>query len=182
MNDIVLQEGEGSLEAEITVRCAAAADVAAMNAFIFEHGTNEWNFLPVDDVAAHLGAIGDGKIRAVLAESGGRLLGFVTFMSARTMARYQSREHVGYPHGYVCEAVVHRLYAGKGLGSRLLREAVAELGRQGLKEIYIERHEENRASAGMMRKAGFTEVATFDDPQRRSSGSRRTTVCRILVR
>ena len=97
------------------------------------------------------------------------------------MARYQSREHVGYPHGYVCEAVVHRAHAGKGLGSKLLREAVAELCRQGLKEIYIERHEENRASAGMMRKAGFTEVATFDDPQRRSSGSRRTTVCRIIV-
>ena len=97
------------------------------------------------------------------------------------MARYQSREHVGYPHGYVGEAVVHREHAGKGLGSRLLKEVLAALAGEDCKEIYIERHEENLASAGMMRKAGFTEVATFDDPQRRSSGSRRTTVCRIIL-
>lgn len=166
---------------QIITRSATAEDIAAMHAFIFEHGVNQWNFLPPDDVTAHLNAIADGRTQAVLAESSGILLGFVTYMTARTMARYQSREHVGYPHGYVCEAVVHREHAGKGLGSWLLTEAVARLGTQGFKEIYIERHEENLASAGMMRKAGFTEVATFDDPQRRSSGSRRTTVCRVIL-
>jgi len=166
---------------EIITRSATADDIAAMNAFIFEHGTNQWNFLPADDVAAHLGAIADGRTQAVLAESAWILRGFVTFMTARTMTRYQSREHIGYPHGYVCEAVVHREYAGRGLGTRLLKEAVSRLGAQGFKEIYIERHEENLPSAGMMRKAGFVEVTSFDDPQRRSSGSRRTTVCRILL-
>lgn len=165
----------------ILIRNATAADVSRMHAFIFEHGQNAWNFLPADDVAAHLGAIADGRTRAVLAESEGELLGFVTFMVARSMAQYQSRERVGYPHGYVGEAVVHRAHAGKGLGSRLLKEALSRLSDDGYKEIYIERHEENQASAGMMRKAGFTEVATFDDPQRRSSGSRRTTVCRIIL-
>ncbi len=166
---------------EIITRSATADDIAAMLAFIFEHGANQWNFLPADDVAAHLGAIADGRTQAVLAESAGILLGFVTFMVTRTMARYQSREYLGYPHGYVCEAVVHREHAGRGLGSRLLKEVIARLAAQGRKEIYIERHEENLASAGMMRKAGFTEVATFDDPQRRSSGSRRTTVCRLIL-
>jgi L-amino acid N-acyltransferase YncA len=166
---------------DITLRAANAGDIAAMTAFLFEHGTNQWNFLPADDVAAHLGAIAAGKTRAVLAESDGQLLGFVTFMVARSMARYQSRKHVGYPHGYVGEAVVHRGHVGKGLGSRLLKEALVRLANEGFKEIYIERHEENLASAGMMRKAGFEEVATIDDPQRRASGSRRTTVCRIIL-
>ena len=166
---------------DIALRNATAADIPAMIPFIFEHGANQWNFLPPDDVAAHLGAIAQGKTRAVLAESEGKLLGYVTFMIARSMMRYQSREHVGNPHGYVAEAVVHRGHAGKGIGSRLLKEALARLAQDGCKEVYIERHEENLASAGMMRKAGFTEVATFDDPQRRSSGSRRTTVCRIIM-
>lgn len=166
---------------EIDIRSAAAEDIAAMTAFIFEHGANQWNFLPEDDVRAHLAAIAGGRTQAVLAEAAGKLIGFVSFMTARTMVRFQSRDRIGYPHGYVCEAVVHRDWAGKGLGARLLQEAVAQLSAQGFKEIYIERHEENLASAGMMRKAGFAEVATFDDPQRRSSGSRRTTVCRRIV-
>ena len=177
----VVDRGNIPVKEHIISRSAEAGDIEAMQAFIFEHGQNAWNFLPPDDVAAHLGAIASGQTRAVLAESDGQLIGFVTFMIARSMVRYQSREHIGYPHGYVCEAVVHRAHAGKGLGSRLLAEAVAQLGAEGFKEIYIERHEENLASAGMMRKAGFTEVASFDDPGRRSSGSRRTTVCRIVV-
>ena len=94
---------------DITLRAAVADDIAAMTKFIFEHGANQWNFLPADDVAAHLSAIAQGKNKALLAESQGKLLGFVTFMITRSMARYQSREHVGYPHGYVGEAVVHAL-------------------------------------------------------------------------
>lgn len=166
---------------DIAIRDADAADVPAMQAFIFEHGANQWNYLPQDDMAAHFAGIASGKTRAVIAEADGELAGFVTYMNGRSMARYQSKERVGYPHGYVCEAVVHRDCAGQGLGSRLLRETVARLVSQGFEEIYIERHEENQASAGMMRKAGFIEVATFDDPARRSSGSRRTTVCRIIA-
>lgn len=169
------------MEEQLIIRPATTDDVAGMHAFIFEHGQNQWNFLPPDVVEAHLGAIDSGRTRAVIAESNGTLLGFVTFLVGRSMARYQSREHVGYPHGYVCEAVVHRDHAGKGLGSRLLKEAIGQLAGDGLKEIYIERHEENLASAGMMRKAGFIEVATVDDPQRRSSGSQRTSVCRIIL-
>jgi ribosomal protein S18 acetylase RimI-like enzyme len=149
--------------------------------FIFEHGANQWNFLPPDDVAAHLDGIANGKTRAVIAECGGTLVGYVTYMVARSMMRYQSREQIGNPHGYVAEAVVHRDHAGKGIGSSLLSAALGQLAQEGCKEVYIERHEENLASAGMMRKAGFNEVATFDDPQRRASGSRRTTVSRIIM-
>lgn len=166
---------------DIVIRNAGAADIEAMQAFLFEHGANQWNFLPEDDVRAHLAAIDGGGTQAVLAERGGQLLGFVTFTVSRAMTRYQSIEHAGNRHGYVCEAVVHRAHAGKGLGSRLLQAAVTALAAQGYREIYIERHEENLASAGMMRKAGFAEVATIDDPGRRTSGSRRTTICRLVV-
>jgi L-amino acid N-acyltransferase YncA len=53
------------------------------------------------------------------------------------------------------------------------------LAAQGLKDVYIDRHEENAASAGMMRKGGFVEVDTFAEPARRPHGSGRTTVCRL---
>lgn len=165
----------------IAVRRAGAADIDAMQTFIFEHGPNQWNFLPPPEVNAHLAAIADSKVDAVIAEIDGRMAGFVTFMASRAMLRYQSPARLGRLHGYVCEAVVHRAYAGRGIGSRLLAAAAAELAARGFEEIYIERHEQNLASAGMMRKTGFVEIDCFDDPARRAVGSRRTTVCRLIV-
>ncbi|VXC73564.1 L-amino acid N-acyltransferase YncA (fragment) [Pseudomonas sp. 8Z] len=73
--------------------------------------------------------------------------------------------------------MVHRQQAGRGLGSRLLREVVDRLLAQGVRDIYIDRHEENAASAGMMHKAGFVELLTYADPERRPNGSGRSTLC-----
>ncbi|WP_443218201.1 GNAT family N-acetyltransferase [Pseudomonas sp. Gutcm_11s] len=149
-----------------------------MIAFIFEHGPNPWNYLPQDAVLAHLHGIAEGTVQAVLARRvDGELAGFVTFLASSNFERFQAQERRELPQGYVGEAVVHRELAGRGLGSRLLGEAVQGLQALGIHDIYIERHEENAGSAGMMRKAGFVEVETFSDPQRRAAGSRRTTLC-----
>jgi hypothetical protein len=59
----------------------------------------------------------------------------------------------------------------------LLREALAVLSTMGVDTVFIDRHEENLASAGMMRRAGFMELETYADPRRRPHGSGRTTVC-----
>lgn len=166
------------------LREAMSADIAAMTAFIFEHGANEWNYLPEEDVALHLAAIADGKTRAVIAETGGELAGFVPFMTSRSLSRYQSIGQLGNPHGshgYICEAVVHRAHAGCGIGTRLLAAAIDQLRLQGLAEVFIERHEENPGSAGMMRKAGFLEIDTYYDPARSAFGFRHTKVCSFSI-
>lgn len=62
--------------------------------------------------------------------------------------------------------------------TELFRRATEQLFAAGLASVYTKRHEENVPSARMMTKSGFTPVATFDDPQVRPSGTRRTTVCR----
>lgn len=161
-----------------SIRPACAEDIPAMLGFIFEHGPNPWNYLPQDAVLAHLQGIAEGGVRAVLAEGeGGGPAGFVTYLASSNFSRYQAPERRDLPQGYVGEAVVHRQLTGRGLGSRLLGEAVQGLVGMGIHDIYIERHEENPGSAGMMRRAGFVELATFADPERRSSGSRRTTLC-----
>ena len=169
------------MENKLVLRKAGCADVPAMQAFIFEHGANQWNFLPEDGIAAHLADIENGATQALLAMQGAELAGLVTFMASSALAHYQSgadrRRRRG--HGYICEAVVHRAHAGRGIGTQLLLEAVACLRAQGLSEIFIERHEENLASAGMMRKAGFVEIDLFDDPERRASGSCRTSVSKL---
>ncbi len=100
---------------------------------------------------------------------------------SRDFERYQPEARRGQLYAYICEAVIHRDMAGQGLGSRLLRQVVSLLAEQGVHDIYIDRHEENAASAGMMRKAGFVELESYADPQRRPYGSGRTTVCRLQV-
>jgi ribosomal protein S18 acetylase RimI-like enzyme len=65
------------------------------------------------------------------------------------------------------------------LGTRLLRQALAEFSAKGAQVVFIDRHEENLASAGMMRRAGFVEFDTYADLRRRPHGSGRTTVCRF---
>ncbi|GLZ87845.1 GNAT family N-acetyltransferase [Metapseudomonas resinovorans] len=161
----------------MAIRPATADDIPALCELILEHGPNPWNHLPPDEVRAHLRGINDASVGAVLAEGEGRLAGFVSFYLSRDFQAHQQVGRQDQPQGYVCEAVVHRELAGRGLGTQLLVAAMARLAALGAVDIYIERHEENLASAGMMRKAGFREVSTFDDPARRPNGSRRTTLC-----
>jgi len=170
-----------SLDDGVQLRTARAGDIEAMAAFIFEHGPNPWNFLPEDEVHEHLAGIADGRVQALLAEERGLLAGFITFYFSTGFAEHQEAGRDDSPRAYVCEAVVHRELAGRGLGSRMLRAVVERLAEQGVGDVYIERHEENAGSAGMMRKAGFRELRTFDDPQRRATGSRRTTLCHLRL-
>ena len=161
----------------LLIREATAADIDSLCALIFEHGPNPWNHLPSVEVTAHLQQISDGSVSTLLAERGGELLGFVSFQRSRHFARYQPAARCDQEHAYICEAVTHRAVSGQGLGSRLLKQVVAALAEQGVSDIYIDRHEENAASAAMMRKAGFVEIETYADLERRPNGSRRTTVC-----
>ncbi|WP_339411894.1 GNAT family N-acetyltransferase [Pseudomonas sp. EA_35y_Pfl2_R5] len=161
----------------LRIREATAADIDNLCGLIFEHGPNPWNYLPPAEVTTHLQQIADGSVSALLAERGGELLGFVSYQRSRQFSRYQPPARLDLEHAYICEAVTHRAVAGQGLGSRLLKQVIAALVEQGISDIYIDRHEENAASAGMMRKAGFVEVETYADPERRPNGSRCTTLC-----
>ncbi|MBB4866782.1 ribosomal protein S18 acetylase RimI-like enzyme [Pseudomonas nitritireducens] len=166
--------------ADLLLRPARADDVPAMLELIFVHGPNDWNFLPEGPVREHFQAIADGSVWALVAVDEDELRGLVTYHESDAFGRFQRDDQQR--HAYIAEATVHRGEAGRGLGTRLLRAAIADLAARGLPDIYIERHEENPGSAGMMRKAGFRELETFADPQRRPNGSRRTTICYLDAR
>ncbi len=156
---------------------ARTEHLPALEALIFDHGANIWNYLPEDGIREHLDDVAQGRAHGVLALQDGHILGAVTFCLNTDFDRYLSASLRGTPQGYVCEAVVRRDQAGQGLGTRLLREALSVLAKMGVQVVFIDRHEENRASAGMMRRAGFVEIDTFAEPWRRPQGSGRTTVC-----
>ncbi|MFM6992877.1 MAG: N-acetyltransferase family protein [Rhodoferax sp.] len=162
---------------DATIVAAGIEHLPALQALIVDHGANVWNYLPEDGIRAHIDDIAHGRAHGVLALDDGQILGAVTFGLSSGFDRYLHAPLQGRLQGYVNEAVVRRDQAGRGLGTRLLKEALATLATMGVQTVFIDRHEENRASAGMMRRAGFVEVETYPDPRRRTHGSGRTTVC-----
>ena len=163
--------------AGLRIVSAGVEHLAALTDLIFDHGANVWNYLPEDGIREHLDHVVQGRDHGVLALQDGQLLGAVTFGLSTDFDAYLPAHSRGTPQGYVSEAVVRRERTGQGLGTRLLREALAVLSTMGVDTVFIDRHEENLASAGMMRRAGFVELETYADPRRRPHGSGRTTVC-----
>jgi ribosomal protein S18 acetylase RimI-like enzyme len=164
----------------LAIVAARAEHLPALEALIFDHGANIWNYLPQDGIREHLADIAQGRAHGVLALQGETLLGAVTFGLSTDFDRYLPAPLLGSHQGHVSEAVVRRDRTGQGLGTRLLREALSALAALAAKTVFIDRHEENLASAGMMRRAGFVEIDTYADPRRHPHGSGRTTVCRFI--
>src|SRR5580704_7731677 len=100
------------------IRDGVVADIPGMYTFILEHGPNEWNDLPHEDVRRHLKKIASKDVGAILAEQNGALIGFVSFHLTADFGRYQTPERKGV-QGYVAVTVVHREHTGRGVGSNL---------------------------------------------------------------
>jgi len=166
---------------DATVLEASGAHLPALEAFILDHGANLWNYLPEEGIRAHIDDLAHGRAYGVLALQDGQILGAVTYSLSTGFERYLQPPLRGTAQGYVNEAVVRRDQAGRGWGTRLLQQALASLAAMGVQKVFIDRHEENLASAAMMRRAGFVTLQTYADPNRRPHGSRRTTVCCFSV-
>jgi GNAT superfamily N-acetyltransferase len=183
-NTAKAQDSEADHFSTIDFRSAEVYDVPGIINHILNHGPNEWNYLPPDGIKAHVSGIETGESFARIAECEGSLVGVATYQLGNLYPAYEKSE-ASFANrtrvAEICEVVVHSDFAGRGIGSQLLEEIKHEVRRRGIKSIYIKRHEENRASAGMMRNAGFSPVDTFRDPIR-TSGSCRTTVERFRFR
>ena len=166
---------------EFVIRDGTPEDIAALQKLLLEHGQNPWNHLPHDEVLLHVGGIATGKTHAVLAQIRDAIIGVVTYEIGRRYPQYQPPERQESEHGYLAEAVVHRDHAGKGIGTQLLRAAIARLLERDIREVYAMRHADNIPSGRMMEKSGMKVVDEFDDPEIRPSGSRRTAVSRIIA-
>jgi len=151
-------------------------DLGSMRSLIFTHGPNDWNYLPRDGVAQELEDVRSGKAIAVVVEDRGEIVGLA--VSYPSFIRFPELADSSEPSScaYICDVVVNRAYAGRSVATRMLNKSKVELVARGAKTIFIDCHEENLASRGMMRKSGFVEVAVIDDPERRFVGSRRTVI------
>jgi len=156
-------------------RQVSDSDLEEMQKLLLKEGPNKWNFITEESIEHQFRLIRSNKAVVVLAEEniihGFSILIFKEASPAR-LSNYDDLSSVA----YIADVVVSRDQSGSGLGSTLLRKSIDLARKEGCDNVYIERHEENLASAGMMRKAGFEIVETFFDPSKRDAGSRRTSV------
>ena len=61
---------------ELEYCLATAGDIDEMRSTLFEHGPNDWNYLPKQGVVQELKDVADGKAIGVLAKSEEVMLGF----------------------------------------------------------------------------------------------------------
>ncbi|PSV47547.1 GNAT family N-acetyltransferase [Photobacterium indicum] len=161
------------------IHCRKLNDIDYLNmrALLLRDGANDWNYITEESISNQFTLIDEGRASVALAEvEEGEIIGFAVIIHNDAfpvkLVKYTDSSDIA----YIKEVVVSKSHSGKGLGSKLLQECVLIARNQNASNVFIERHEENAASAGMMRKAGFEIIDTFYDPKKRSAGSRNTSV------
>lgn len=146
-----------------------------MKGLLLRDGPNEWNFLSEESIERQFQLIKEGSAEAIFAEND-ELLGFSVLIYGESCPD-KLKKYTDLPLiAYINDVVVSKKHSGKGIGNKLLAECISIAKSRNYKAVYIERHEENLASAGMMEKAGFEVVDTFFDPNKRFVGSKNTSV------
>ncbi len=160
----------------IEFRQEHSGELDSLKNFLFEHGPNQWNYLPEDGINKTFSLLANNHGEALVACDGETIIGLAIFFYPSALPESFQKYAQSEPTIYIAEVVVHKDYAGRGIGSQLLNEIITKAPSLNATKVLLDRHEENAPSAGMMRKAGFVEICTFSDLDRRLSGSRKTTV------
>lgn len=153
-------------------------DYISMRELLLREGPNAWNYITEESISDQFTLIKEGKALAAIIE-GSEIFGFaiLIFRTACPLLieKYDDLKEVA----YIADVVVSKDKSGQGIGSNLLLKCISLAKKENISKVYIERHEENLASAGMMEKAGFEIIDTFHDPQRRTVGSENTAVLMV---
>ena len=165
-----------ALSSMIKFRLAAQDELEYLKVFLFEQGTNQWNYLPEDGVDRQFERLASGVDSALVAVDDKITVGLAIYRQPGDVPGLFSPYITDTNVVYISEVTVHGDYSGRGIGTALLNKIIKQAGELGVSAVVIDRHEENLASAGMMRNAGFIALGSFYDAPRRAVGSHKTTV------
>jgi len=102
---------------EILFHTAKKNDVSEMRTLLEAHGPNKWNYLTDEYVTKEFKDLVEGKAIAVIAEFENQIIGFaVIYPALNRFPEYTDSEIRIENIGYISDVVVHKEYAGKGIG------------------------------------------------------------------
>ncbi|TMP39840.1 GNAT family N-acetyltransferase [Pseudoalteromonas rubra] len=165
----------------ITYRLALATEADVLKKLLWQHGQNEWNYLTEAGVNAEFELLKCGAASAVVAVQNDEIIGFAVLIDGAHSPDYLVKYTNHRAMYFIGDVVVASQHGGKGVATALLQACIEQAKQAGGEAVLIERHEENLASAGMMRKAGFHIVDTFFDPDKRSAGSQKSCILAIAL-
>ncbi|AZZ96168.1 GNAT family N-acetyltransferase [Pseudoalteromonas sp. R3] len=160
----------------VTYRLALATEADNLKKLLWQHGQNEWNYLTEAGVNAEFELLERGAASAMVAVQDDEIVGFAVLIDGAHSPDYLDKYTSHRAMHFIGDVVVASQHSGKGVATTLLQACIAQAKQAGSEVVLIERHEENLASAGMMRKAGFHIVDTFFDPDKRSAGSQKSCI------
>ncbi|MBE1300152.1 MAG: GNAT family N-acetyltransferase [Alteromonadaceae bacterium] len=165
----------------IEYRKAILKELDELKTLLWEFGPNEWNYLTPEGINDEFTLVENGSALAIVATSDSKIIGFAVLIDGESSPTYLQKYCDLQQIKFVGDVVVSSLHKGKGIATRLLEECLLEARNNNIRSVLIERHEENLASAGMMRKAGFEIIDTFFDPKKRAAGSQNSVILEFKI-
>ncbi len=168
----------------VALDVASLSELEFLEVFLHDNGANEWNHLPKEGVHDTFNLIkeGCGEIVCARNELSKHVIGIGIYFYSSSLPSTFTKYANGKRACFVAEMCVHKSHTGKGVGSQILKNIAMRVADQNLADIILmDRHEDNEASGGMMRKAGCTVLDSFDDHMKRPTGSRRTVVLEMNI-
>ncbi|RXJ71139.1 GNAT family N-acetyltransferase [Veronia nyctiphanis] len=160
----------------IEYRKASLNNIDELKTLLWKYGPNEWNHLTPEGVDNEFKLVETGSATTITAIYEHEIIGFAVLIEGSKSPNYLEKYGPVENISFIGDVVVSDEHSGKGVATQLLTECILEAEVKGKETVLIERHEENLASAGMMRKAGFTVIDTFLDTAKRNSGSRKSVI------
>jgi len=160
----------------IEYRNALIEEIDDLKELLWKYGPNEWNYLTKEGIDSEFSLVKDGWASVVVATYKNEIIGFSVLIDGNKSPDYLSKYGSLYEMCFIGDVVVSSNYSGKGIATQLLKKCLDEAKQKKYKTVLVERHEENLASAGMMKKAGFNIIDTFYDPDKRETGSRNSAI------
>jgi len=160
----------------IEYRKALMTEISELKKLLWKYGPNEWNYLTKEGVDDEFKLVENGTASVHVATFENEIVGFSVLIDGTEAPTYLRKYCSGEDMCFVGDVVVSSEHSGKGIATQLLENCLKEGKSKGAKIVLIERHEENLGSAGMMKKAGFSVVDTFYDPDKREFGSRNSVI------
>ncbi|KZN48592.1 hypothetical protein N474_24790 [Pseudoalteromonas luteoviolacea CPMOR-2] len=152
-----------------------------LKALLWEFGPNEWNYLTPEGVNDEFSLVENGNAQVIVATIDAEIIGFAVLIDGVASPAYLEKYCDLQKIKFVGDVVVSSLHSGKGIATKLLEKCLLEAKNHKAHSVLIERHEENLASAGMMRKAGFEIIDTFFDPKKRATGSQNSVILEYKI-